>query len=69
MFRVAGILLLAVALSACGSTAKKTSVAATNQPTAATEDKVAETASQPKQVCRLEKQMGTNQRTRVCRSK
>jgi len=69
MFRITGILLMTVVLSACGSTAKKTSVAATNQPTAATENKVAETASQPKQVCRLEKQIGTNHKTRVCRSK
>lgn len=69
MFRITGILLMAVVLSACGSTAKKTSVAATNQPTAATENKVAETASQPKQVCRLERQMGSNHKTRVCRSK
>lgn len=71
MYRLVGIVLIAAALSACGSTgktAKKAAAAPTNQVTTA-DNKIAEKAGQPKQICRLEKQMGTNHRVRVCRSK
>lgn len=68
MLRVPGIIVLTVLLTACGSTTNKTTSAEKNQPAAAP---VAETtaAAKPKQVCRLEKQIGTNQKNRVCKSK
>lgn len=68
MLRILGVIAFTVLLTACGSTTTKTASAEKNQPAAAP---AAETtaAAKPKQVCRLEKQIGTNQKTRVCKSK
>ncbi len=68
MLRIPGVIAFTVLLTACGSTTTKTASAEKNQPAAAP---AAETtaAAKPKQVCRLEKQIGTNQKTRVCKSK
>lgn len=68
MLRLPGILTLTVLLTACGSTTTKPTIAEKNQPAAAPAAEVTAEVK-PKQVCRLEKQIGTNHRTRVCKSK
>jgi len=67
MLRLAGIIVTSVLLTACGSTSTKTEAALKNKPVEAAAATVQ--TAKPKQVCRLEKQIGTNQKTRVCSSK
>lgn len=67
MLRLAGMVVISVLLTACGSTSTKTASATKNNPAQAAAAPAQ--AAKPKQVCRLEKQIGTNQRTRVCSAK